>query len=130
MGPIFEALIKRGEIQDASAQNASPQGAREFMKAAYPGVGKTPVEGTMTGDASDQVDYDEELGVLVDASTLDEKVRQLLESAGSHYNYKVATQQGLAKRVDPEVLAAIRRLQTAAPLLNRAVIMMLQRKSN
>ena len=67
--------------------------------------------------------------VYLDANLFDEKVRQMVEAAGGRYNFKAAVQRGLFKRVDPELLAAMGRLEKAAPLLNRAVAMARARQS-
>jgi hypothetical protein len=137
MGVIFDTLAK----SDSNVRNCTEQAPTEAMtkayrKSAYPTghdttTEMTSAEGTMSGDASAQ-DQDEGEGVNevnLDATLLDQKVRELVQSAGAKYNYKAARAAGMAKRADPELLAAAQRLEKNAALLNRAVELTNLRKS-
>lgn len=88
----------------------------------------TPTPSAAGGVSSDLGDDPEQTGIFLDANLFDEKVRTLVEQAGGCYNFKAAVGAGLIKRVDPELLAAIGRLEKAAPLLNRAVEMAERRR--
>ncbi|HEX6822289.1 MAG TPA: hypothetical protein VF123_09560 [Candidatus Sulfotelmatobacter sp.] len=140
-GPnLFRELIKRGEVIDSTRTTASPATARAVMKDWHPNVPlakatdayatghDTPTRvdalGCMSGDTSQQDQDDSKMDeVLLDATLFDEKVRQLVQGAAVYRDgyQQSARAQGLIKRVNPEVVAAVKRLQQAAPLLNRAV---------
>ena len=128
MGVIFDTLAKSdNSVHNCTEQAASEALTKAYRKAAYPTghdttTEVTSAEGAMAGDASQQDKDDAHLGeIMVDATLFDEKVRSLVEGAGAAYNYKAAAQSGLAKRVDPELLGAVQRLQKNAPLLNEVV---------
>jgi hypothetical protein len=127
MGVILDSLSKAdSNMHNCTAQSPSDALTKAYRKAAYPTGNDTTTEvtsaeGTLSGDASNQDKDDAELGVLVDASTFDEKVRLLVEGAGQKYNFKAAAKWGLAKRIDPELLGAVQRLQKNAGLLNEVI---------
>jgi hypothetical protein len=83
----------------------------------------TPTPSAAGGVSSELGDDPEQTGIFLDANLFDEKVRRMVEQAGGQYNFKAAVGAGLIKRFDPELLAAMGRLEKAAPLLNRAVAM-------
>lgn len=133
MGVLLDNLAKRGEATNCSSAAAPPTTAREFMKASYPMVKDVyptgndtfkPVDalGGMSGDASQQDKDDGTVdNVMVDATTFDAKVRELVTNAGGQYNFKAAAKAGLAKRIDPDLLATVQYLQKHSTLLNKAV---------
>ncbi len=138
MGIILDTLRKTDpSVQDCTAATINPTAARSHVAKTVGGYGESGHDtapeidtlGGMEGDASQQDKDDAQLGVLVDATKFDEKVRQLVESAGAQYNFKTAQAQGLAKRLDPELLGAVQRLQKNAPLLNRVVALTEARKA-
>jgi hypothetical protein len=134
MGIILDTLAKRGEATNCSAQASTPQGAREFMKAAHPMVKTEPdvfargndqpttvtsATGSVSGDVSQQ-DEGTDVDVLVPLEdTFSQKVRELVTSAGQ-YNagYK---QHPPATKVDRRLVQAVDNLAKNAGFLNRLV---------
>jgi hypothetical protein len=128
MGVLLENLVKRGEAVNVSPQAIPAAAAREvFSKAGgygEQGHDTAPEQdalGSASGDVSTQDEGEGVDEVNLDATLLDEKVRELVQSAGAKYDFKAARTAGLMKRVDPELLGAAQRLQNNASLVNEVV---------
>ena len=112
-------LVKRsGSYTKTAAGTVSP----DAYDTGHDTADSVSALGSMSGDTSQQDQDDATMDtVMVDATLFDEKARQLVQSAGAAYSYKAAIKTGLAKRIDPELLATVQYLEKHAALLNKAV---------
>lgn len=121
MGVILDGLQKHSPdgVHNLTRKTVAPDEALEILRKAN-NVRPAPMPGL--GEIEREVGgHDTEDVVVLDP--FEQRVKELVESAGGHYNFKAAVGAGLIKRVDPELLAAMGRLEKAAPLLNKAVAM-------
>ena len=86
--------------------------------------------GQVSGDMSEEAEE-----VYTDASLLDEKVRQLIQSAGANYNITRAVENGTLQKIEAtdipdELYDAMQRLEKAAPIINAAVAHMNRRAAH
>lgn len=107
--------------QEGRANNMSKAVTR------YPTGHDTAPAASAGGEVSGDVTTEGTEEIYLDANLFDQHVRELVTQAGGTYSFKGAVGSGLMKRVDPELLAAIGRLEKAAPLLNKAVQLARQR---
>lgn len=125
MAGLLESLVKAGVMTELPTNISSEQIRQQFNTSTtrYPQGNDDPknkdtdAEVQIAGDFKDQNAEE----VFMDASLLDQKVRELITASGANFNFKRAMENGTLIKVDDELLAALERLQKAAPLLNKAV---------
>jgi hypothetical protein len=138
MGVIFDNLAKRNEVSNATPTDKEGMDAltKHYLheNTAGPRVpvikATAPQGGFGERVAAPTAENPDETELVVDSSIFDRKVRELVQGAGGAYDFKRALQNGTAVKVDPQfapvvtdpdLSAAMTKLQEHAPLLNAAI---------
>jgi hypothetical protein len=132
MGAILEGLKKAGEATELPSGITQEQIQQQFNTSTtkYPMANDTPRNRDMEAGVHIAGDFDEDAEeVFIDATLLDQKVRELIIAAGGNYSFKRAVEEGRMIKVDDEFMDAMLRLEAAAPLLQRAVELSMQRSN-
>jgi hypothetical protein len=132
MAAILEGLVKAGQATEQPVRITTRQIEQQFGKATteYPRGNDKPREASAGGEVSGDISDEDTEEVYIDASLLDQHVRELTQSAGGSYDFKRAVENGQGRmvKIEDDLMDAMLRLEQAAPLLHRAMALAAQRE--
>jgi hypothetical protein len=125
MAAVLDGLVKSGQATELPTNISSEQIRQQFNQSTnnYPRGNDSAPQASAGGAVSGDISTEDTEEIFVDASLLDQHVRELIQAAGGNYDFRRAVENGRGRmvKIDDDLMDALERLEAAAPLLHRAV---------